>query len=46
MTPSIRIQDTNNSHSSEIVVQAVAAALYYTSLKGSPWDDELLPSED
>lgn len=46
MTPSIRMQDTNNSHPSEIVVQAVAAALYYPSLKGSPWDDELLPSED
>lgn len=46
MTPSIRIQDTNNSYVSETVVQAVEAALYYPSLKGNPWDDELLPSED
>lgn len=46
MTPSIRIQDTNNTHPSDIVMQAVEAALYYPSLKGNPWDDELLPSED
>jgi hypothetical protein len=46
MTPSIRTQDTNNTHASDIVIQAMEAALYYPSLKGNPWDDELLPSED
>lgn len=46
MTASIRNQDANNSHQSDIIVQAIETALYYPSLKGNPWDDELLPSED
>lgn len=45
MTPSIRTQDTRNTHP-DIIVQAIETALYYPSLKGNPWDDELLPSED
>jgi len=46
MMPSIRTQDTSNTHPLEIIVQAIETALYYPSLKGNPWDDELLPSED
>jgi len=46
MTPSIRNQDVNNNHPSDLITQAIETALYYPSLKGNPWDDELLPSEE
>jgi hypothetical protein len=46
MTPSARNQDASQTHPSDIVMQAIETALYYPSLKGNPWDDELLPSED
>jgi hypothetical protein len=46
MTPSIRNQDASKTYQLDTVMQAIEAALYYPSLKGTPWDDELLPSED
>ena len=52
MTTSTRSRDTSNTDRNTIV-QAVEshtlttiAALYYPSLKGECWDDELLPSGD
>ena len=46
MTPSIRDQGNGSTYQSDIITQAIETALYYPSLKGNPWDDELLPSED
>ena len=46
MTPSMRNQEAGNLPQSDIITQAIETALYYPSLKGNPWDDELLPSED
>jgi hypothetical protein len=46
MTPSICNQDASQTHQLDIVIQTIETALYYPSLKGNPWDDELLPSED
>jgi hypothetical protein len=47
MTTSTRNENAGNTDQLEkYVSEAVEAALYYPSLKGNPWDDELLPSGD
>ena len=37
---------TANTNSLDTIMRAAEAALYYPSLEGNPWDDELLPSGD
>lgn len=39
-------QAVRNTDQLDIVMQAIETALYYPSLKGISWDDELLPSGD
>ncbi|HET7440649.1 MAG TPA: hypothetical protein VFJ47_05045 [Terriglobales bacterium] len=46
MTTSSYNRNGNNSDQWEAMVHAAEAALYYPSLEGNPWDDELLPSGD
>jgi hypothetical protein len=39
-------QAVRNIDQVNIIMQAIETALYYPSLQGLSWDDELLPSGD
>jgi hypothetical protein len=39
-------QAVRNTDQLDIIMEAIETALYYPSLKGISWDDELLPSGD
>jgi hypothetical protein len=39
-------QAVRNTDQLDMIMEAIEAALYYPSLKGISWDDELLPCAD